>query len=109
MSKEDSINNVVETFIDYDLPTHKGIDYLNRKGGIFFTKYFLRIQKIIVNTVKTAPARILGLTLLQELFGNFSDITDSFALFKDIFFMFSNPVKTTGAYFDTHPWLNLLD
>ena len=109
MSKENSINNVVDTFIDYDLPTHKGIDYLNRKGGIFFTKYFLRIQKIIVNTVKTAPARILGLTLLQELFGNFSDITDSFALFKDIFFMFSNPVKTTGAYFDTHPWLNLLD
>lgn len=108
-SVEQSINEIVDTFIDYDLPTHSSIEYLNSVGGIFFTKFFLRIQKVILNTVKNNPARLLGLTLIEELMGNLSDITDSFVLFKDMMFMFNNPLSALGGYFDTHPWLNVLN
>lgn len=108
-SVEQSINEIVDTFIDYDLPTHSSIEYLNSVGGVFFTKFFLRIQKVILNVVRNNPARLLGLTLIEELMGNLSDITDSFVLFKDMMFMFNNPLSALGGYFDTHPWLNVMN
>jgi len=108
MDAKDSINMVVDTFIDYDLPTHKGIEYLNSMGGIFFTKFFLRIQKVILNTLVNSPARFIGLYELQDLFGGLSDITDSFILTKDIGFMFKDPIEALSGYFDTHPLIQLL-
>lgn len=108
MTSEASVNMIVDTFIDYDLPTHTSIEYLNSVGGVFFTKFFLRIQKVIFNVLKNNPARIIGLDLLQEIFGNLSDITDSFALFKDIGFMFKDPVEALGGWWDTFPWVQMI-
>lgn len=108
MSTEDSVNMIVDTFIDYDLPTHSSIEYLNSVGGVFFTKYFLRVQKIILANLASNPARVLGLELLQELWGNVSDITDSFALFKDIGFMFKDPVEALSGWWDMFPWVQMV-
>lgn len=108
MSVEESVNMIVDTFIDYDLPTHSSIEYLNSVGGVFFTKYFLRVQKIILANLASNPARVLGLELLQELWGNVSDITDSFALFKDIGFMFKDPIEALGGWWDMFPWIQMV-
>lgn len=108
MDAQQSIDMIVDTFIDYDLPTHKGIEYLNSIGGVFFTKFFLRVQKVILYTLQNAPARFFGLHYLQELFGNISDIFDSFGLTKDIGFMFKTPIGALGGVPDMHPVINLL-
>jgi hypothetical protein len=108
MDVKDSINNVVDTFIDYDLPTHSAIEYLNSVGGVFFTKFFLRIQKVIFNTLKQAPARFFGLYFIQELFGNISDIADSSVMLKDLGYMFKDPIEALAGFTDTHPLINLL-
>ena len=108
MNSQDSINMIVDVFIDYDLPTHKGIEYLNSIGGVFFTKFFLRIQKVILHTLKNSPARFFGLHYLQELFGNISDIFDSFGLTKDLGFMFKTPVGALSGIVDMHPIINII-
>lgn len=108
MDSQDSINMIVDVFIDYDLPTHKGIEYLNSIGGVFFTKFFLRVQKIILHTLKNSPARFFGLHYLQELFGNISDIFDSFGLTKDLGFMFKSPIGALGGITDMHPVINMI-
>lgn len=109
MSREASLNRIEDVFVNYDLPTHKGIQYLNDVGGLFFTKFFLRIQKIIYHTMVNSPARILGLTFIQDLFGNLSDIADSSIIFRDIFNMFNvNPLEVVDGLVDTHPMINLI-
>jgi hypothetical protein len=58
---------ITETFIDYDLPTSPELQYANDISLILFTKFYLRIQKIIFQTYKNAPAKFLGLLFLEEL------------------------------------------
>jgi hypothetical protein len=83
--------------------------YLNDIGGLFFTKFFLRIQKIIYHTLVNNPARILGLTYIQDIFGNLSDIADSSIIFRDIFSMFNfNPLEVLDGVVDTHPMINII-
>lgn len=109
MSREASLNRIEDVFVNYDLPTHKSIQYLNDIGGLFFTKFFLRIQKIIYHTLVNNPARILGLTYIQDIFGNLSDIADSSIIFRDIFSMFNfNPLEVLDGVVDTHPMINII-
>jgi hypothetical protein len=68
---------VREAFVNYDVPTHRALQYLNDMGIIPFTKYYLRIQKVIFQLLREAPGRALALLGLQDVFGEISDITDS--------------------------------
>ena len=52
-----------DNFINYDMPTSKGMQYLNDMGIIMFSKYNLRIQKALFRLLERKPAR----TLLQAL------------------------------------------
>lgn len=77
MKEMDSVTKVVETFVNYDLPTHKGLQYLNDMGFILFTKYLLRTQKVILQTLQERPASVLGLMTFQYMTGmDIPDITD---------------------------------
>lgn len=77
MSKESSIDNIVETFVNYDLPTHRSIQYLNDMGFIMFSKFFMRIQKVILRQLSTRLANVIGLLTIQQLLGiDFADIFD---------------------------------
>ncbi len=77
LSKKESIHNVVRSFINYDLPTHRYVQYANDIGLIMFTKFAFRIQRVILETAKGNPASVLALLLLQDIFGDSADITDS--------------------------------
>jgi hypothetical protein len=44
MTESNSIEDVVESFINYDPLTHKSIQWLNDMGFWMFTKFFIRIQ-----------------------------------------------------------------
>lgn len=76
LSKEASIDNIVETFVNYDLPTHRSIQYLNDMGFIMFSKFFMRIQKVILRQLSTRLANVIGLLTIQQLLG--IDIADIF-------------------------------
>jgi hypothetical protein len=77
MSEEDSINNIVETFVNYDLPTHKSIQYLNDMGLVMFSKFFIRIQKVILRQLTQRTGNVISLFLIQQILGiNISDIFD---------------------------------
>lgn len=77
LSKEASIDNIVETFVNYDLPTHRSIQYLNDMGFIMFSKFFMRIQKVILRQLSTRTANVVGLLTIQQLLGiNIADIFD---------------------------------
>jgi len=77
ISEDEAAGKVMDVFIDYDLPTHKGIQYLNDMGLLMFSKYLIRVQKIILQTVAENPGRFMVWTIFQNFFGDVSDITDS--------------------------------
>jgi len=46
-------------------------------GFFMFSKFLFRIQKIIFQIIKDRPASTLSLLVMQNAFGNVSDITDT--------------------------------
>jgi hypothetical protein len=66
LSKEDAIQFVEEAFVNYDTPTHKLVQYLNDMGIIPFTKYYIRIQKILFRLYRENPARALMMVLFSN-------------------------------------------
>ena len=55
-----------DNFINYDMPTSKGMQYLNDMGIIMFTKYNLRIQKALFRLLERKPARALLQALMMH-------------------------------------------
>lgn len=74
LSKEESIKMIVETFINYDLPTHRGIQYANDIGAIMFTKFTIRAQKVIFHMIKNHPGNVLTLLALESMIGDAPDL-----------------------------------
>lgn len=77
MTHDEAIGHAMDIFIDYDLPTHRMIQYGNDLGFLFFTKYLVRVIRIMYITARDYPGRVLALLLLQNYFGDVTDIYDS--------------------------------
>lgn len=77
MSVAESIEDVMEAFVNYEVPTHKAIQFLNDHDPVMFTKYLLRTQKVIFKLLKRRPAELLMMAVMQRLFGDVPDVTDS--------------------------------
>jgi hypothetical protein len=108
MTFEASIRDINEVFISYDVPTSKSIQYMNDMGLITFTKYYLRVQKVILKVVKEKPANAMILLMSQGLFGDVPDILDSSAVSANLLDKFNfNLLNVLGGVTDTAP-LNLL-
>tara|TARA_R110002012_G_scaffold318308_1_gene536408 strand:- start:43059 stop:52847 length:9789 start_codon:yes stop_codon:yes gene_type:complete len=67
LSTEDAANKAISTFINYDLPTHKIIQYLNDMGFLWFTKYYIRVQKILLKTAIENTGRVLSLLGISSM------------------------------------------
>jgi hypothetical protein len=108
MSPVDSINDIKDTFIDYDAPTSKQIQYLNDTNFLMFTKFFIRSQKIIYQTYANAPARALSLLGFEDVFGEMSTINDSNIINTSILGKLNIPVTLIGDLVVPHT-ASLLD
>jgi hypothetical protein len=108
MSLVDSINDIKDTFIDYDAPTSKQIQYLNDTNFLMFTKFFIRSQKIIYQTYANAPARALSLLGFEDVFGEMSTINDSNIINTSILGKLNIPVTLMDDLVVPHT-LSLLD
>jgi predicted regulator of Ras-like GTPase activity (Roadblock/LC7/MglB family) len=66
LSKEDAIQQSSEDFINYDVPMHRSMQYLDDMGIFPFMKYFLRVQKVLMRLTKDHPARVFSAVLLGQ-------------------------------------------
>lgn len=81
MTKEESIKMISKVFINYDVNSGRYVDAMNRFGLVLFTKFFFRIQQVILTLWRERPASQLGILMAQDLFlGEVSDINDSLML-----------------------------
>ena len=69
----DVLHEVSEAFVNYDMPLPKSLQYLDHMGIMPFTKYYLRIQRVLMKLVAKNPARVLA-TLLLDNFANLGPI-----------------------------------
>lgn len=101
MTKEESFQDIVDTFVNYDLPTHKGIQYANDMGFLMFTKFFVRIQKIIYKLATKNTGNFITLMLLQNVFDkDIEDIADSFASPDNMVNKLHNPMDVINNIMD---------
>ncbi len=66
LTKAEAIIKTRDTFINYDIPMQRGIQYLDDAGLIIFTKYFLRIQRVFLQNMRENPLGWLTLGLLDS-------------------------------------------
>lgn len=71
--QEDVLHEVSEAFVNYDTPLPKSLQYLDHMGIMPFTKYYLRIQRVLMKLVAKNPAKVLA-TLLLDNFVNLGPI-----------------------------------
>ena len=107
-TKDSSYQDIVDTFINYDLPTHKGIQYANDMGLLMFTKFFVRIQKVIGRLATKKTSNFIALMLLQYGFDvDIEDILDSLASPENMVRKLHNPMDVINNLLDV-PLTNLI-
>lgn len=77
LSREAALRQATEAFINYDVPTHRAIQYLNNMGILPFTKYYMRIQKVIFQLWRENPARAMALLAFNMFFDGVQTVMDS--------------------------------
>ena len=77
LSVADALRLAEDSFVNYDLPSHRTLQYLNDMGIVMFTKYYLRIQKVIMRLVREKPARGLLLAAIGHMWSGLDTIMDS--------------------------------
>lgn len=77
MDHKTAVQFVADAFVNYDIPTHRSMQYLNDMGIIWFTKYYLRIQKVIMHLWRDNPSRALMLAGIDSYFAGAQTLMDS--------------------------------
>lgn len=77
MSHEQAVQRASEAFINYDVPTHRKMQYANDSGLIMFSKYYVRIQKILGRIYKDSPGRVMALLAAEHMIGDQPTVLDS--------------------------------
>ena len=63
--KPTAIKEALATFIYYDIPQNKQMQFLNDSGFMMFTKFFMRIQPIVAKLYTQNPASAFGVLAMQ--------------------------------------------
>lgn len=76
MTHEEAIEYVDDAFVNYGPATHSKLQWMNDKGLLPFTKYYLRMQRVLFRAYRDNPGRLLTTGLLENLFSWFPSMTD---------------------------------
>ena len=93
---DEILNDIIEDFVNYDVPQSKALQYLNDMGLVRFTKYYLRTQRIIAKKWKQQPLNNLISVGMQHYVGDVSDINDSWILSNDPISKLNDPLGLIG-------------
>lgn len=80
LSGDKALQLVSDAFVNYDIPSHRDVQYANDMGLVYFTKYYLRIQKVIAMLYRDEPGRAMMLLTLGHFLDFIPMITHSAAL-----------------------------
>lgn len=89
LSHADAIQIASDNFVNYDVPTSRGLQYLNDMGVVMFTKYNVRIQKALFQLLKKRPATAMAQAVFINSFTNLEAGIDPL-----IYFQMGNPLRT---------------
>ncbi|OOS02281.1 hypothetical protein B0189_10475 [Moraxella cuniculi] len=67
--------------LNFDVPQHMALQYLDRMGLFMFMKFFIRFQGVLTRAIGKKPASILLLQLMSMQLGMIG-ILDPFILFR---------------------------
>lgn len=77
MDPKKAIQSASDAFINYDVPSHRVLQKLNDAGLVWFTKYYLRVQKVIMHLYRENPGRALMLLAFNNYFDWVPTVLDS--------------------------------
>ena len=77
LSHEAAIQLASDAFINYDVPTHRMVQYANDSGLVMFTKYYMRIQKMLGKIYKEHPGRVMAMIAAEHMLGDQPTVLDS--------------------------------
>lgn len=77
MSQPEAAMASIDAFINYDHLSHRYLQYLNDVGLVRFTKYYMRIQMVLMHLYQQNPARALLLGMIENYFSGMQTVMDS--------------------------------
>lgn len=83
-TEQSSIEDINDTFIQYDIPTSPGMEYLNNMGIVMFTKYMFRIKKQLFKIAVRSPGRVLASIFMTEAILDTANVFTSTNVFPSI-------------------------
>ncbi len=87
---ENSLGNVMDSFVNYDLPSNKYLQYLGDVGQVWFLKYFMRIQAVIIKNTVNSPRKVM------ELMAAIGTLGVDLPTYYDAFFLFNSITNKLG-------------
>lgn len=86
---------VLDSFINYAAPDHKGLKYSNDIGVLWFTKYYLGIQRVVADLWKRKPIEAAALAMYQASVTDIYDIFDDSIINRSPFSVVNQPISKT--------------
>lgn len=80
MTKDEATQMVSDAFINYDVPSHRLLQYANDMGFVYFSKYYLRIQKVIAHLYRDQPGRAMMMLVAGHYFQSMPTLMDASAV-----------------------------
>jgi hypothetical protein len=77
MTHAQAVQFVDDAFVNYDRPQHKALQFLNDSGLMPFTKYYIRIQRVLFHLMEENPARMMALAMAANLIPGMPTIADA--------------------------------
>lgn len=77
-----AITMAADAFVNYDIPLPRNLQYMDDMGIVMFTKYTLRIQKVLYNLMKERPASVLSFMILSNFIDLGTHVLEGSALHK---------------------------
>jgi len=95
MDENKAYKQMVETFVNYDQPLNRYLQYGNDIGLLFFIKYWLRIQRATINIAKEKPLNVGLLYIGNTMLGlDIESIMESSVLTGNFFPTSGGPIKS---------------
>jgi hypothetical protein len=93
MEDKQNLDDVMETYVDYDYATHPLISMFNKIGFMIFTKYILRAQKVLVKLAIDKPLTVLFSAVSQYGLGDIEDPYDTMLTLENLLNRLTNAIE----------------
>ena len=103
LTHDAAITKASNNFINYDVPTSKGMQYANDMGLLMFTKYNLRIQRALFELMGKRPASAIGQAIVINALSNLPPGIDPMVFNQIGNPLRSGPLGLLGAWDEPFP------